>query len=156
MLSCTAKGAGLVLAPTLMSSLNRVLATGDTLHASLVIQNEDQIEIGIRDIILQIDLARMATSYAKPHERGHILLILDAAKDQFLQTQASFGEERKLRMVEGFNQLANLIRIYQVDRSYGIFFCPDDKTSWIQKGWKAQNPFHPKALLSCGMRVANR
>jgi hypothetical protein len=148
--------AGLDLASPLMTAVNRVLSAGDKLHKSLIVQNEDEIEIGIRDMIWHIDQARQASAYAKPHERGHLLLILDAAREQFELTQSAYGEERRVSMEAGYNQLANLVRIYQVDRSYGIFFCPDDKSSWVQKGLKGQNPFHPKGLLNCGMRVVNR
>ena len=148
--------AGLVLQSNEMTALNRILNAGDSLHKSLVAQNEDQIEIGIRDLINQIDQARQTSAALKAHERGHLLLVLDAAREQFDQTQTAYGEERVSRLIDGFNQLANIVRVYQVERSYGIFFCPDDKTSWVQKGYRGQNPFHPKSMLNCGIRVVNR
>ena len=154
--SATCRAAGLTLQPSVMVALNHVLGAGDALHKSLVELNEDQIEMGIRDLINQLDQAKTAASVLKPHDRGHLLLVLDAAREQFEQTQTAYGEERVSRLLDGFNQLANLVRVYQVDRSYGIFFCPDDKSSWVQKGFRGQNPFHPKTMLNCGIRVVNR
>ena len=151
-----ARGSGLILQAQEMTALNRILNAGDSLHRSLVAQNEDQIEIGIRELINQIDQARQASANLKAHERGHLLLVLDAAREQFDQTQTAYGDERISKLIDGFNQLANLVRVYQAERSYGIFFCPEDKTSWVQKGYHGQNPFHPKAMLNCGIRVVNR
>ncbi len=151
-----AGASGLILQSQEMTALNRILNAGDALHRSLVAQNEDQIEIGIRDLVNQIDQARTASGSLKAHERGHLLLVLDAAREQFDQTQTAYGDERTSRLIDGFNQLANLVRVYQVERTYGIFFCPNDKTSWVQKGYHGQNPFHPKSMLNCGIRVVNR
>ena len=150
------RAAGLILQSQEMTALNRILSAGDSLHHSLVTQNEDQIEMGIRDLINQIDQARQISGSLKAHERGHLLLVLDAAREQFDRTQTAYGDERVARLIDGFNQLANLVRVYQVERSYGIFFCPDDKTAWVQRGYHGQNPFHPKSMPNCGIRVVNR
>lgn len=144
----------LVLAPHIATELNQILKVSEALHRSLVAQSEEQIEIGLRDIIWQIDRAKEATRSAKQHERGHLLKILDVAKDQFEMTQSSYGEERKARLEEGFNQLVNLVRIYRLDRGYGIFFCPKDRTSWVQRGDKPQNPFLVDLRSPCGIRVS--
>ena len=64
--------------------------------------------------------------------------ILDAAKEQFELSQVAYGQERRERLTEGFNQLVNLVRIYKVDKVYGIYFCPVDRSTWVQTGNKAQ------------------
>jgi len=151
------KTGDLQLAPQVMLELNHLIKASDTLHKSLLSQDEEQIEMGIRDIIIQIDKAKATTARLKPHERGHLLRILDSAHEQFEQTRASYGEQRRLRLEEGFNQLVNIVRIYRIDRQYGIFFCPKDRTTWIQKGWQAQNPFRAMTESGrrepCGIRV---
>lgn len=143
----------LALAPRLTEELNLVLKASDSLHKSLVTQNEEQIDIGLRDVIQQITRARAALSYAKPHERRHLVRILDAAYEQFELTQTTYGNERRQRLEEGFNQLVNIVRIYRVDRTYSIFFCAKDKTSWVQTGNRAQNPFRSDRREPCGMRI---
>lgn len=144
----------LALAQDLVVELNMVLKATDSLHKSLISQNEEQVDLSLRDILQQIDRARTASRYAKPHEQRHLIRILEAAREQFELTQSSYGEERRLRLEEAYNQLVNLVRIYRVDPNYGIFFCAKDKTTWIQKGAKAQNPFRIDGNRSpCGMRV---
>lgn len=145
----------LFLNSQLMLEINGVLKASDTLHRSLIQQNEEQVELGLRDLIQQINRARELSYLAKPHERQHLIRILDAAKEHFEITQTSFGSERRDRLEDGFNQLVNLVRIYKVDRSYAIYFCPKDKSTWVQTSAKAQNPFRTEAgnREPCGIKV---
>lgn len=153
--SVKVKAGALVLALPLANELNSVLNVTSSLHQSLVLQDEEQIDLGLRDMIWHLERARVASNFAKEHERRHLLIILDSAREHFELTQTSFGEERRAQLERGFNQIVNLVRIYKLDRKFGIFFCPRDRTSWVQKGWKAQNPFRPDSLRTCGMRVPN-
>jgi hypothetical protein len=80
--------------------------------------------------------------------------ILDGAREQFELTHSAVGEERRARFINGYNQLANIVRIYKVDRAFAIFFCPKDRTNWVQKGSKALNPFRgPASREVCGMKI---
>jgi hypothetical protein len=150
------KAGELTLDPQLTRELNAVLQAGDDLRLSLLRQSEEQIDIGIRDLLQQIDRAREVSHLAKPYERGHLLRILDAAKENFEVVQTSYGTQRKTQLEEGYNQLVNLVRIYKLDRTYSIYFCPKDKESWVQKVGKPQSPFTASASSSrepCGMRI---
>lgn len=143
------------LAPAITHELNQVLKVSDGLHHSLLDRDDEQIEMSIRDMILQLDRAKSASMQTKPHDRRHLVRIIDAAHEQFELTQTSYGDERKLRLEDGFNQLVNLVRIYKLDSSYAIFFCPKDRTTWVQKGAKAQNPFRAEGHRdNCGIRVS--
>jgi hypothetical protein len=150
--TAVAAGELLVLPPPLVRSLNSVLKAGAGLHKSLVNQDEEQTEMGIRDMIFEIDQARATSRLSKPHERAHLTRILDAAKEQFELTQTAFGDERRTRLEDAYNQLVNLVRIYRLDRSYTIFFCAKDRTTWVQRGMKPQNPFRPERE-PCGIPV---
>lgn len=147
----------LLLAPPVMFELNQLLKASDALHKSLLSQDDEQIEMGIRDILLQIDKTKAASVQVKPHERGHLLRILDSAHEQLELSRTSFGEQRRLHLEDGFNQLVNIVRIYRVDRQYGIFFCPKDRTTWVQTGQNPKNPFRTMAEGArrepCGIRV---
>ena len=148
------RNAELVLSPALTRELNLVLKTSEALHKSLVRQDDEQVEIGLKDLLQQIDHARALSHLAKPHERAHLVRILDAAREQFEVTKTAYGEQRRAHLEDAFNQLVNLVRIYRLDRAYGIFFCPKDKTTWVQKGAKPQNPFRTEGGREpCGMRV---
>ena len=144
----------LPLAAPLTTELNLVLKAGDVLHKSLISHDEEQIEMGLRDMLWQLEKAKGALVHAKMHERGHLVRILEAASDDFEVTQRAFGEERRLRLAAAYNQLANLVRIYKLDRVYSIFFCPKDRTTWIQKGSNGLNPFRNEGVRDhCGIRV---
>jgi hypothetical protein len=152
--SAGSKGGELMLGSVLMTELNKVLQASDSLHAALVAHDEEQTELTLRDLLLQLDRTRSFTSLAKPHERSHLTRILDAAKTQFEQTLGSVGEDRRARFENGYNQLANIVRIYKVDRAYAIFFCPKDRTNWVQRGNRPENPFRgPANKEACGMKI---
>jgi hypothetical protein len=152
-----ATGGELALTPKIMNGLNQVLRASDFLHKSLVSKDEEQIELGLRDILVELDRTRVTSIQAKPHERRHLVRIINTAHEQFEQTRTTFGEERRQRLEEAYNQLVNIVRIYRVDRTYGIFFCAKDRTTWIQTGNRPQNPFRAISdgghRESCGMRV---
>jgi hypothetical protein len=144
----------LMLSPALTRELNLVLKAGDAVHHSLVAQNEELTDIGLRDLLRQIAHASAHLNLAKDYERPHLVRILDAAKEQFELSQVAYGQERRVRLTEGFNQLVNIVRIYKVDKQYGIFFCPSDRSTWVQTGSKAQYPFTPIGSREpCGMKV---
>jgi hypothetical protein len=129
-------------------------AGGDAVHHSLVEQNEEQADIGLRDLLKQIAHARSHLNVVKDYERPHLVRILDAAKEQFEMSQAAYGQERRVRLEDGFNQLVNLVRIYKVDKAYGIYFCPSDRSTWVQTGNKAQYPFPAAGSREpCGLKV---
>lgn len=144
------------LAQPLMIELNAIVKVSGALHQALVAQNEEQIDLAVRDILWQIDTARSLKSLVKEHERLHLLKILDAAHGHFEQTQLSYGEERRKHVEQGFHQIVNLVRSYNLNKSFGIFYCSRDNSSWVQKtSGKAQNPFRPETHRDCGMLVRN-
>ena len=144
----------LALSPSLTRELNLILKAGDAVHHSLYAQSEELTDIGLRDLIKQISAARAHLGLAKDYERPHIVRILDAAKEQFELSQVAYGQERRARLTDGFNQLVNLVRIFKLDKQYGIYFCPIDKSTWVQTGSKAQYPFSSAGSREpCGMKV---
>ena len=144
----------LVMSAALTKELNLILKAGASVHHSLVAQNEELTDIELRDLLKQIVHARSHLASAKDYERAHLTRILDAAKENFELSQAAYGNERRTRLAEGFNQLVNLVRIYKVDKQYGIYFCPLDRSTWVQTGSKAQYPFPSSGNREpCGMKV---
>lgn len=147
-----AEAGDLVLHPTVMREMNQVIRVSDTLHSALVATDDEQIEIAIRGVIHQIDRVRTVAILAKQHERPHLLKILESGREQLEIAQTAYGEERRERFQQAYNQLVNVARIYKIDKSYGIFFCDKDKSSWVQRSSKAQNPFSA-ALRKCGVKA---
>jgi hypothetical protein len=148
----------LVLHPKLTRELNQLLRVSESLHKALVSQDEEKTEIAIRDILQQIDAVRYLSQHTeliKFFERGHLLRILTTARENFELTIRTYGDERRGRVEDGFNQLVNLVRIYRLQSDFGIYFCERDRTSWVQKGGRAQNPFRPESMRDCGIRAAH-
>ena len=143
-----------VLHPNIMRELNALLRTSDELHVSLVRNDEEFLEIAIRDLAIQIDKTWTTSALAKKHERYHLLKILDSAREHLELAQSAMGEERKENFRQVYRQLVNVVRIYKVSKSYNIYFCDKDKTSWVQKGVRPANPFMPISSR-CGVRVPN-
>lgn len=144
------------LVPKLSAELNDILKASENLQSAMIKKSEDQLDVSVREMVAQIQRTVAISSLAKPHERSHLLKILRAARENFEFAQGSYGKERDTHLNDGLRQLVNIVRIYKVDRSYGIFFCPRDKNSWVQRGKKAQNPFRsPASVETCGMRVAD-
>lgn len=154
--ACVANAGRIELPPKLSEELNGILRASETLQSAMVKRSEDQLDLSIREVVSQIERTVAKSGIAKPYERSHLLRILRTARENFELAQGSFGHERDMHLTDGLNQLVNIVRIYKVDHSYGIFFCAKDKNSWIQKGKKAQNPFRaPASNVDCGMRVAD-
>jgi hypothetical protein len=148
------KGTIALSSAVLTRELNLVLKAGDSVHHSLFAQNEELTDIGLRDLLKQIASARAHLGFAKDYERPHLVRILDAAQEQFELSQVAYGQERRARLAEGFNQLVNLVRIYKLDKQYGIYFCPSDRSTWVQTGTKAQYPFSQAGSREpCGLKV---
>jgi hypothetical protein len=147
-----AQAGDLVLHPTVMRELNQVIRVSDTLHSALVGGDEEQIEIAVRGVIHQIDRVRTVAILAKQHERPHLLKILESGREYLEIAQTALGEERRLGFQQAYNQVVNVARIYKIDKAYGIFFCDKDKSSWVQRGSKAQNPFSA-ANRKCGVKA---
>lgn len=148
----TAKAGDLSLHPLVMRELNQLVKTSDTLHVALVREDEEFLEIAIRDLVLQTDRVWGTSAQAKPHERYHLIKILDSLREHLEIAHSAYGEERRQSLVMVFRQLVNIVRIYRVNKTYGIYFCGRDKSTWIQKGIKAQNPFGV-GTKSCGIKV---
>lgn len=143
------------LVPRLAAELNQILKVSESLQLAMLNKSEDQLDISVREVVSQIERTVSLSKLAKPHERNHLLRILRTARENFELAQGSFGKERDSHLENGLNQLVNIVRIYKVDRVYGIFFCSKDKNSWVQRGKKPQNPFRgPASKVDCGMRVA--
>lgn len=147
--------ADLPLNPTLTTELNSLLRTADGLHKSLLSHNEEQIELSLRDLHWQINRAKSAVDRVKLHEQGHLRRILEAAEKEFEISQTVLGEEKRSRLERGFYQLVNLVQIYRLDRAYSIFFCPKDRSTWVQKGASGSNPFRAESSREpCAIRVS--
>lgn len=135
----------------LKTELNNVLKAAIELHSACFDQDDQKIEASLSAVISSIDKASRHTDMAQDEK---ILLekMLDSAKNQLEMTRMNQGDDRQDALKEAFNQLVQLAQVFKLD-SYKIFFCPKDRSVWLQKSWKAQNPVNPDKYADCGKRV---
>jgi hypothetical protein len=150
--SVAKKSQSIRLHDQLTAELNSILSATNDLHGSCVKGDEQAISTNLEQILLAIQRARQVSSLVKKHKRQHLVKILDSAFNEVEVAKGKQGAERRKQLVAAFAQIVNLAKIYQTE-SYKIFFCPQDRTLWLQKGPKPQNPFHPNTYRNCGVAV---
>lgn len=154
-----AAGAGpgrLVLRSEAMNELTALLSAGDGLHTALIRQDEEQVEVALRDLETANRRVIARSSALREHERTHLMKILDLIDEQVGVARNSGHTERRMRLFDIFGNLANLVRIYAVDSRFKIFFCSRDKLTWIQVKPRGQYPFVDGAERSPSSECALR
>ncbi len=147
-------GTNIVLRPNVTNELNKLLFASENLRIAMLNQDEDQIEICMRELMWEVDQARLVSSHVRDFDRRHLLKILDNIKGNLDMSSSSYGVYRKEFFLKIFNQFANIVRIYQVDARFSIFYCPKDHSTWIQASNKPENPFKNSSVpKDCGLKV---
>lgn len=149
--------ARLVLEPNTMAELTALLSAADTLHSSLTEQDDEQIDVVLRDIEVATRRTMAMSARLKPHDRSHLVKILESVEMNVGVARNSGHSDRRERIVDIFNMMANLVRIYGVDTRFKIFFCDRDKMTWIQTKANGQHPFadsrEPASVRNCALRA---
>lgn len=144
------RGPPIVLESNVANELNRLLNSSELVQKSVVSQDEKLIQHSLRQMIVNIDRARVVSGIVNGNSRHHLLKILEAARYHLEYVKVSQGEQRRESFKEALAQISNLPRIYALDSKYRIFFCSKDRSSWVQSTKSPQNPIHPQTLGGCG------
>lgn len=149
-----ARNAGrLVLEPNTMAELTALLSAGDALHVGLTKQDDEQIDVALRDIEIATRRTMAVSIRLKPYERNHLVKILESVESNVGVARNSGHSDRRDRISDIFNMMANLVRIYGVDTRFKIFFCDRDKVTWIQRKPAGQHPFADVGDRHCALRA---
>lgn len=141
------------LEPNTMAELSVLLSHGDDLHTALTKQEDEQIEVTLRDIQVSIARTMSASIRVKMHERAHLMKILESMAENVEIARNSGLTERRERISDVFNMMANVVRIYNVDARFKIFFCSRDKMTWIQTKARGVYPFPELNERECALRA---
>ncbi len=139
--------------PVTMAEISALLGQGDVLHGALIKQDDEQVEVILRDLQIAISKASQASHRLKVHERAHLMKILESLAENLEIARNSGSEERRERLADVFNMLANLVRIYAVESRFKIFFCSRDKMTWVQTKSRGVYPFPETGDRDCAMRA---
>jgi len=135
----------------LVEELNGMLRATNEMHSAFFEQDEQKIETALQKVVISIDKASKKTSL-EDSQRTHLNKMLRAAKSGVEMTKNTAGEDRKKNLQKAMKQIVQIAQLYDLDR-YKVFFCPKDRSVWLQKSWKAKNPIHPKLYAKCGKLV---
>jgi hypothetical protein len=135
-------------------NLQQLLDETQELHSALFKQKDPKIATQLEAVQFAISQTLGKVHTAGP-QAPHLQRILMTAKKHFKAAEISEGEKRKLSLKDAFRQIVLIAQSYAVGDKYVIYFCPRDRSVWLQKKGRAQNPIHPKTLPRCG-RIARQ
>ena len=136
-----------------MAELTVLLSAADGLHANLVKQDDEQIDVSLRDIELATRRTMAVSVRLKPYERMHLMKNLESIDASVGAARNSGHSDRRERIADIFNTAANLVRVYSVDARFKIFFCARDKMTWIQTKPSGRYPFVDNGERECALRA---
>ena len=145
------RGEKIQLEGKLQDSLNHVLETSTLIQEAFYNQDEGQIESNTRKVLVDLRKAQNNTINEKINGM-HIERILEVVRNHLAQILDATGEERKKYLRLAFDQVVHIAQTYKLN-SYRIFYCQSSDGIWLQKSFKAQNPYNPQTLGNCGIPV---
>ncbi len=141
----------IIVKGALKVELNNLLRSSSELHTGLYKQDEPLIATQLQKVLSNLKKTSLRTFMAEG-QRPHIDKMLEASQINIETAQMQSGDKRRESLKQAFRQLVQIAKIYKLDR-YRVFFCPKDKSVWIQKSRKPQNPIHPVKYGKCGRLV---
>lgn len=145
------RGEKIKLDSQLEKSLNQILETATAIQEAFFNQDEGQIETTTRKVLGDVRQAITNTKAEKVNGL-HVGKILEVVNNHIAQLLGTTGEERRKFLRLAFDQVVHIAQTYKLD-SYRIFYCQPSDGIWLQKAWKAQNPYNPQTLANCGIPV---
>ena len=149
--SSNARSGKIKIDKSLKVELNHILKATSELHGACFNKNEPLIATKLKGLETRIIRAKSSPSLYAGHVQ-HIVKTLNSIKETVEMSQIQNGKYREQSLKLTFEKVAQLAKVYNLDK-YRIFFCSKDKSTWIQKGWKAKNPVHPEKFKNCGTLV---
>lgn len=143
----------LVIHSLVTAELTSLLSAGDLLHEALVKQDDEQVEVALKDIEQALKRTIAASRVLRPYERSHLLKLLEVTQEHAEVARNSGHSDRRERLIDIFNNLAILVRVYSVDARFKIFFCGKDRMTWVQTKARGQHPFPEAMDRDCAVRA---
>ena len=143
----------IALEPRTATELTLLLSAVDGLHSNLMRQDDEQVDVSLRDIEVATRNTMLVSVHMKPHERTHLMKNLESIDASVGVARNSGHSDRRDRIADIFNTTANLVRVYSVDSRFKIFFCARDKMTWIQTKSNGQHPLNETGERECALRA---
>jgi hypothetical protein len=133
------------------NELNAVLKATVELQEASFRRNDKDIAKSLKRLLGRIESANRKTPLAK-EQRTHLQKLLGAAQTALEKGRRTTGADRQTFMQKAFKQMVTIAQAYQLE-PYKMFFCPKDKSVWLQRSSKPQNPINPETHGNCGKPV---
>ena len=131
--------------------LTSLLDEGVDLHQAFYSKEEDQIRLTSLRMINQIEVLELPPQILPYHQRSYIDRLLKSLRTQLEAIRTSPGK-RKTNINSVNRTLTYMAHIYGLEK-YAVFFCPDDRSVWMQgKQSKKIKPLHLE-YQKCGALV---
>lgn len=136
----------------LTQEIETVLSLTADFHKERVEKEEDTAQKIATDLAVKLVEVKALSERLNDVQNVHITKILDSAytslknyNDNPKSTDAVGG------LKDFFKEIVQITQVFDV-KKYKIFFCPLDRSLWLQKDSKARNPVNLK-FLNCGKPV---
>lgn len=135
----------------LKEPLTSLLDEAVYLHQAFYSQREDQIRLTSLKMINQIAMLEQSPQLVPYHQRSYIDRLLKSLKPR-LEAIRTSPSTRRTNINSVNRTLTYMAHIYGLNK-YAVFFCPDDRSVWLQgKKSKKMKPLH-LAYQKCGALV---
>lgn len=140
------------LSPPVVTKLESILVKADELRQALVGKQDTLATARTRDLVRTL-VEAIRTSDPDKLNKQHLDRILNDTQKNLEQFSVARGDDRKSNLQNAFKQIVLIGQTYKVKDEYKFFFCNRDRSVWLQKESKPQNPVNPESYLNCGTRV---
>jgi len=145
--------------PELQEKVEVILTSSVVLHDQMVKQDDGSVSQTVASLIVELERAislvskkrKRAVASQNIHSVQHLDYVLVESRRALKQSLAADFDSRQKHLQEYFKQVVSLAKSYHVKNSYKLYFCPTDRSVWIQKKGSAKNPFSPGS--QCGILV---
>ena len=132
----------------LKTPLTALLDEAVDLHHAVYSNQEDRIHLTLSKMIYQIEELKQFPQLLPYHQQSYTYGLLQALKPQLEAIKVS--REKRKDNINAINRtLTYMAHVYGL-KKYAVFFCPRDRSVWIQKGKNTRQKRPPQAYRSCG------
>ena len=135
----------------LREPLTSLLDEAVYLHQAFYSKKEDQVRLTSLKMINQIEMLERSPQLIPYHQRSYVDRLLKSLKPQ-LEAIRTSPSSRRTNINSVNRTLTYMAHIYGLNK-YAVFFCPDDRSVWLQgKKSKKMKPLHLE-YQDCGALV---
>ena len=145
------KRASFPLKDELRVPLVALLDEAVSLHQAFYSKKEEQVHLTVSKMVNQIEMLERFPNLLPYHQWSYIYKLLQDLKPQ-LEVMKIAKVKRKVHMNAVNRTLTYMAHVYGL-KKYAVFFCPKDRSVWMQgKDVKKMRPLHLE-YQSCGALV---